>query len=192
MTHLGLFTFIRHPVPLTVLALTVALAWPLSRPLARRPGRARPVAALLVVAIGTVVALTLTPNFGFLPTEVLPPHFLTQLDDPASVWATLTQPPADAEQIANIALYVPVGLLAGLLWKNAVRATLLGFALTAFIETCQYDIPGRAGSLTDIRNNTIGALAGAVLAAVVTRPRGRLRAGPGGEPRSAGTSRRAP
>jgi glycopeptide antibiotics resistance protein len=40
--------------------------------------------------------------------------------------------------------------------------------LTLAIETCQYGIIGRAGSITDIRNNTMGAILGAVFAAAAT------------------------
>ena len=49
------------------------------------------------------------------------------------------------------------------------RATLFGAALTVFVETCQYGIVGRAGSITDIRNNTLGALLGAIAVLLVVR-----------------------
>ena len=113
-----------------------------------------------------MLALTLTPNEpvdGIYP--VMPPHFLTQLTDPALVWSTLTAAPSDAEQWANVALYVPIGLIGRFVWRTAARAALAGTALTIFVETCQYGIVGRAGSLTDMRNNTAGTILGALVAA---------------------------
>jgi VanZ family protein len=46
-------------------------------------------------------------------------------------------------------------------------------ALTVFVETCQYGIVGRDGSITDIRNNAAGAILGALLAATAVRFRRR-------------------
>jgi glycopeptide antibiotics resistance protein len=125
---------------------------------------------LLVLVVGVVAALTLTPN----PpapgvVETLPAHFLTKLDEPREVWAKLTAAPSDGEQFANIALYVPVGLLGMLVWRSIIRGALFGAILTLIIETCQSGIVGRAGSITDIRNNTAGALLGALVAAVLSR-----------------------
>jgi glycopeptide antibiotics resistance protein len=135
------------------------------------------VAALFVVAVGVVVALTLTPSEPAPGVPVVvPPHFLEQIGDPRLVWSLLTAAPADAEQVANIALYVPVGLLGRLVWRRVGPATLAGLALTVAIETCQYSIIGRAGSITDIRNNTAGALLGALAAAALARRRSLSRA----------------
>jgi VanZ family protein len=60
---------------------------------------------------------------------------------------------------------VPIGLVGRFVWGSAARAALAGAALTIFIETCQYGIVGRAGSFTDMRNNTAGAVLGALIAA---------------------------
>jgi VanZ family protein len=75
----------------------------------------------------------------------------------------------DPEQIANIALYVPVGLFGRFVWRSAIGAAAFGTALTVVIETCQYGIVGRDGSLTDIRNNAAGAILGALLGGVAAR-----------------------
>jgi glycopeptide antibiotics resistance protein len=90
------------------------------------------------------------------------------------VWSALTAAPSDAEEIANVALYVPVGVLGWLLWRSVGWATLFGAMLTVVIETCQIGVIGRAGSLTDIRNNTAGAFLGAVFAAAVVRVMTRI------------------
>jgi len=164
----GLWTFVTQPIPLLVLAAAALTCWPLGVLLARRCHCPRAAAALFIAATGVVVALTLTPN----PPEPAPyPHFLTLLHHaPGQLRVQV--------QLANIALYVPVGAFGRLVWPGVWRATLVGVALTATIELCQYDIIGRAGSLTDIRNNTVGALGGAVLAAAAIhlgrRERGNL------------------
>jgi glycopeptide antibiotics resistance protein len=164
----GLWEFMIGPPALAVLAVTALVAWPVGRRLADRFRSRRAVAVLFVIAVGIVAALTLTPNFpeAGVP-EPLPPHYLTQIDEPRVVWSALTAAPSDAEEIANVALYVPVGVLGWLLWRSVGWATLFGAMLTVVIETCQIGVIGRAGSLTDIRNNTAGAFLGAVFAAAV-------------------------
>lgn len=169
----GLWTFVMQPIPLLVLAATALTCWPLGVLLARWCRCPRPAAALFLAATGVVVALTLTPN----PPEPAPyPHFLTLLHHaPGRLRAQVFGPPTDLEQLANIALYVPIGAFGRLIWPHIVRATLVGLALTASIELCQYDIIGRAGSLTDIRNNALGALAGAALTAAAIHLGRRVR-----------------
>jgi glycopeptide antibiotics resistance protein len=166
MTADALWGFVTGPAPLTVLAVTLIAVWPVARRIAGRTGCRRSVAVLFVLWVGVVVALTLTPAE---PAPGVPvtvsPHFLAQVDHPRLVWSLLTAPPADAEQIANIALYLPVGALGRLAWRRMIPAALIGTALTVAIETCQYSIIGRAGSITDIRNNTAGAVLGALAAA---------------------------
>jgi glycopeptide antibiotics resistance protein len=179
LSAVGLWDFVTGPAPLTVLAVTAVATWPATRWIARRTGCRRPVAALFVATVGMVVALTLTPNDPVPGVPVpVPPHFLEQIGDTRLVWSLLTAAPADAEQVANIALYLPVGFLGRLVWRRVGPAALTGLALTAAIETCQFGIIGRAGSITDIRNNTAGALLGAVVAAVAAGLARRARPGP--------------
>ena len=59
--------------------------------------------------------------------------------------------------MANIAISFPAGFLGRFVWGSVGRATGFGLALTVFVETCQYGVIGRAGSITDIRNNALGA-----------------------------------
>jgi glycopeptide antibiotics resistance protein len=173
LTTSGLWTFVTEPVVLAVLGATLVLAWPLGRRLADRLHCRRTVAVALVVTVGVVLALTLTPSrTADGSTPVLPPHYLSLLrHNPAALWTQFTSPPGDVEQRANIALYVPLGVLAGFAWRSVMRASVFGMMLTVAIETCQYGIIGRAGSITDIRNNTAGAILGALFAAAATRPR---------------------
>jgi glycopeptide antibiotics resistance protein len=162
-----LWEFLRGRAAFAVLVATAIVSWPLGRLIADRFGRSRAWTVLFVAAVGVVMALTLTPNYPVPgePTEV-PVHFLQQLGHLNRLRLALTSPPTDSEQIANIALYVPVGLFGRFVWGSALRATVFGTALTVVIETCQYGIVGRDGSITDIRNNAVGALLGAVAAAV--------------------------
>jgi glycopeptide antibiotics resistance protein len=77
-----------------------------------------------------------------------------------------------AEYLANIALFVPVGLFLLLLfgsrlWWLALAAAIV---LTSSIETVQRAVPGRVSDERDIAANTIGAVVGIVLGAVLTFP----------------------
>src|SRR5919106_185007 len=76
------------------------------------------------------------------------------------------------EFLANIALFVPIGMFllllfgAGGWWLAAIGS----FALTAGIETAQQQIPGRVSDDRDLMANAIGALIGIVIALVLTLP----------------------
>ena len=77
-----------------------------------------------------------------------------------------------AEYLANVALFVPVGLFLLLLfgtrfWWLAVAAALM---LTSLIETVQRAIPGRVSDERDIAANTMGAVVGVAVGLVLTLP----------------------
>ena len=83
-------------------------------------------------------------------------------------WLTYSR----AEYLANIALFVPIGLFLLLLfgtrfWWLAVVAAL---TMTSFIETVQKVIPGRVSDDRDIAANTLGAVVGVVVGLVLTLP----------------------
>ena len=79
----------------------------------------------------------------------------------------------------NVVGYVPLGFLAALAvlrtrvgaggWQAVVRATLAGAAIAFAMETLQSYLPARIPSNVDLGLNTLGALAGAVLAAALER-----------------------
>lgn len=76
------------------------------------------------------------------------------------------------EFIANIALFVPVGMFLLLLfgtrlWWVALAAS---FAMTAAIETAQRYIPGRVPDERDLLANGMGAVIGVLVALVLTAP----------------------
>ena len=77
-----------------------------------------------------------------------------------------------AEDIMNVLLFVPVGLVLaneaaakgiGGWWLGAVA----GMVLSALGETVQLFIPGRVSSIGDVALNSVGALLGALLALLV-------------------------
>ena len=78
----------------------------------------------------------------------------------------------ELEFLANVALFVPVGmfllLLVGTrLWWVALASS---FAMTAFIETAQRSIPGRVPDGRDLVANGLGAVIGVLVATVLTLP----------------------
>ncbi|QIG42499.1 VanZ family protein [Nocardioides anomalus] len=77
-----------------------------------------------------------------------------------------------AERLANVGLFVPVGLFLVLLFGSRLwwLALAVGIALTSAIETAQREIPGRVPDGTDVVNNTLGTVVGIVLCLVLTFP----------------------
>jgi glycopeptide antibiotics resistance protein len=76
------------------------------------------------------------------------------------------------EFLANIALFVPVGMF-GLLLVGAGAwwlALIAPVALTFGIETAQLGIPGRVSDERDLLANTVGGVLGVFVALVLTLP----------------------
>ena len=85
------------------------------------------------------------------------------------------------DALANTLLYVPVGLLAVLLWRRRERgvlwATALAFGVSFSIEFAQWVLPiDRAASIHDVIFNTLGGFAGAILGSLVVRATRKLGA----------------
>ncbi|AWB96293.1 VanZ family protein [Agromyces badenianii] len=86
------------------------------------------------------------------------------------------------EFAANVALFVPIGVILGL----AVRRFWLGFTLavafSAGAELVQVFLPSRVASLRDVVANVLGAVVGTFIAAIITavrRSRAEARTGVG-------------
>ena len=77
-----------------------------------------------------------------------------------------------AEYLANVAMFVPVGMFLLLLFGSRLwwLALVLAIALTSSIETVQRVIPGRVSDERDIAANTLGAAVGILVALVLTFP----------------------
>jgi len=71
------------------------------------------------------------------------------------------------EVAANIALFIPLGVLVALGSGRAWLGVVLAVALSAGAEMAQSALPGRTASLRDVVANVAGAAAGAVLVAAL-------------------------
>ena len=147
-----------------------------SEPVVRPRPRVR-ILALVVLVVYLVVCayVLLTPN-GDVPSSGV--FELQQLGVRLGVPDPVI---ARTEQLANVALFVPVGLFFLLLvgtrfWWAAIG---LGIAMTVAIETAQRSIPGRVSDERDLLTNTVGTLIGVLVGIVLTLPatlrRGRVR-----------------
>ncbi len=125
--------------------------------------------------LGFVGWVTLTPSSSAPTGSELVLRLLARLQRYEELsWLTYTR----AELLANVALFVPVGLFLLLLvgtrfwWVAGVGA----FLMTSAIETVQRSIPGRVSDERDVLANTAGALIGIVVGLVLTYPAARRRA----------------
>jgi VanZ family protein len=130
------------------------------------------------VATGAVLALTLAPRSLVAPARGAFMRIVDVLAGPVVAGMSYDE----LESILNALLFVPLGaalalLLGRRLW---VLAPLLGFGLSFAVEYAQTRIPGRVPDIHDIVWNSVGALAGAVVAALLrlaSRSRRAQRAG---------------
>lgn len=67
------------------------------------------------------------------------------------------------EFLANIVLFVPLGLLVTAAWPGVRpwRVVLLGFAVSVTIELVQMLLPSRCPTISDVIANTVGTVIGA-------------------------------
>lgn len=138
-----------------------------------------PFLSLVTLAyLGFVAWLTLTPGSAAPTQSDLVLRVLARLQEYDELsWLTYDR----AEFLANVALFVPVGLFLLLLFGTRLWwiAAAGAFAMTAAIETAQRSIPGRVPDERDLVANTAGALIGIALGVVLTLPatlrRGRAR-----------------
>lgn len=136
---------------------------------ARRAG----LVAATVAYLAVVGYVTLTPDpSGWGPDTVI---------GRALSWLGLHGLPqayAVAEAAANVAMFVPFGVLAWLWLRRRWAALLLGVATSSAIELCQWAfLPSRYPSAQDVVMNSLGTLLG--VAAAVGYARLREHVGPG-------------
>ena len=93
------------------------------------------------------------------------------LEFSAVLAAPLLQTYSLFDVVANLLAYIPFGLLLGLILRarsgagwSVLLATLCGMALSAAMEYAQMYLPVRTSSNLDLLINSVGALAGALLA----------------------------
>ena len=129
-----------------------------------------------------LAALTLTPSKVEDSMPNLLDVILTTTHRLGWEWLDFTR----LEIIANVLVFVPVGILSFLLLPRRVwfLALLVGPLLSAMIETAQrVALPHRAATVNDVVANSTGAILGVTVAVAVTlllaprtsqRPRSRL------------------
>ena len=73
------------------------------------------------------------------------------------------------EVLSNLAVFIPFGLYAKMLGAGNRRTVLYGLAFSFTLELCQFVFRLGASDVTDLITNTLGALAGVCLYAVLLR-----------------------
>ncbi len=132
-------------------------------------GSARLVVRVLLVAyLAAVAAVTMAPApapddaFGVVRATI--------------AWLAERGVPVTYESVeagANVVMFVPFGVLVGLLVRRWWAVVLLGAATSALIETVQRWLPTRYSTLQDVVMNTLGALVGVAVLVAVRRWRDR-------------------
>ncbi|MXG90404.1 VanZ family protein [Nocardioides flavescens] len=129
-----------------------------------------PFLSLVTLAyLGFVGWITLTPGSVAPTSSELVLRVLARLQRYEELsWLTFDR----AEHLANIALFVPVGLFLLLLFGTRFwwLALMAGFVLTSAIETAQRSIPGRVPDERDLVANTLGTAIGVAVGIVLTLP----------------------
>jgi hypothetical protein len=129
--------------------------------------RARVTRVLLALSIVTVALLTLFPT-----SRQLTLGCTIEWDLPTF---------GAVELMANVILFAPVLLLAGIATRRPLAALLVASGASAAVEGVQALVPwlGRSCSTIDWSSNTVGASLGAVLAAAALRLARRWHLGHG-------------
>lgn len=146
----------------TVLGLLTAA------PLGRFLATSREVAFGLTMSFGLIVFATLSPNA---PSDTAGICDLSRIG-----LASLSTLTSDPDALLNVILFVPLGLMLGLLprTRRNVAIVLAAFSLTFLIEATQLLVTdlGRGCESADMADNTMGLVIGlvaGVVASVATR-----------------------
>ena len=141
--------------------MTIALA-------PRRRATPRIAAVLIVPFVIVILAITLMPSRV---EDAAPGAVFGVLDwiqiDLGAQWFTFET----AERLANVALFVPVGILSYLILPRVLwpLALLIGGALSAAVELAQAALlQERVATLSDVAANLMGTAVGVLLATVCT------------------------
>ena len=119
--------------------------------------------AILSVALGVYLVFV-----GFVTLDPTPPDTVTN----PWVLRLLELVPIGydtLEFVANIGMFVPIGVLVTTLSGHAWLAIAVGIALTCGIEFTQQFLPERFTDVSDLLANTLGAGLGAVVTGAVVR-----------------------
>lgn len=129
-----------------------------------------------VLSIATLAYLALVGWLTLSPTTGLQAGVLWEIAEfferhRATEWITFNL----LEFVANIVMFVPIGLFFVLLLgrRQWWLAILLGVALTVGIEFAQQSIANRVSDPRDLAANSLGAIIGTLLALVLTAAKAR-------------------
>ncbi|QBI19661.1 hypothetical protein ER308_08935 [Egibacter rhizosphaerae] len=156
------------PLALPGLLISAVIAAVASRWLARRLGTTRLPAALLIFGATGPLFVTLTPT-----SAALGPMGLTGGGRHCALGlGTLAPAHLELRDALNAAMFVPLGLAVGLLWRQRSRVRLLPAALlpAAAILAAQFLLMpwfGRTCQLADTITNTTGVVVGLAVAAML-------------------------
>jgi glycopeptide antibiotics resistance protein len=138
-----------------------------------QPSARRGVAVALVVYLALVARLTLWPAPAPSSTFDLVRELLAWL---SRIGVPLTY--AGLEAGANVLMFVPFGVLVGLLVRRSALVVALGLCLSAAIELTQLlFLPTRVATVQDVALNTVGAALGVLGLKAVRSVRSRRRGG---------------
>ncbi len=134
-----------------------------------RPARTT-IAALGALYTGAVLWVTLRP----LPWATEGNQEAYGILNPQSWigWSTWTEG-SPLEIVANILMFLPIGLASGLLFRGLL-GVILPVVLTLAIELAQIPLADRISHPRDLVANAIGAILGLLIATAVLRGRARL------------------
>jgi len=116
-----------------------------------------------------LLLIVLLMPFSFTPDPALISSGLRRV---FSVWParSVLDPALLADLIQNFVLFLPFGFLCREAVGGTFRAALAGFLVSLCVESLQLTMPQRVASAYDLATNTAGALAGAVLAGLLSGP----------------------
>ena len=141
------------------LAIAVAISLATFRPLARMLGTPRGLTFVLVLSLGGIVALTLTPGNDAFSPYVFQDCFV-RIIRPIG-FERLTNL---GERGLNVLLFLPLGLAIGALPRSKVKwgLAVAALAFPFLIEFIQYALPdlGRSCSSIDVVDNLTGLVVG--------------------------------
>jgi len=160
-----------NTLPTATVPLPVAAPAPAIPPRPRSTIAQHPLLTLLTLGyLGVVGLITLGPQPG---GAVF--HYLADLAM-RFVWVVAPESGfgyGDLEFTANVAMFLPVGVLFVLLFgpRQWWLAVLAGIALTMSIEAAQVFLPGRVSDPRDLLANGAGAVLGALVGVALTARR---------------------
>lgn len=162
-----------HTVPIATRPLPVTTFAP-ARPRSRSTIAQHPVLTFVTLSyLGVVALITLGPQPGGSLFRLLA-HAAISLSWRLNPYSGMTY--SDLEFTANIAMFLPVGLLFVLVLgpRRWWLALVFGVMLTFGIESAQAFLPSRVPDARDLVANSAGAIVGSLLGVLLTfRPRRR-------------------